>query len=331
MFPFRHVFRGIERPKGHPIIEFAQADDIKMLEWEAAQWVPPRKWLKEISDEQCRELQRMRIHFTTAARLRAAELGNIATARWFVSRGYAPDHMQVIIAAARAGQLEMVQYLLEATDDKSRKNIIGGEVLPRSAIESGNLELVKWLHDAGCSFNHKNASCTAALHGHTHILRWMRGNDIRVSKFAYKHAAGRGQLDTLQYLRELRLVGSRAITYAAAGGKLDVIKWLLDHDYKPKSSAIGQATRGGHREVILYLLSIGVKWHRDTCIYAALRGAKMLSWVLDQGAPWDKGALSVALDFDGYEIVELVLARGLPIKESDRKRHARLARLVTEA
>jgi hypothetical protein len=76
--------------------------------------------------------------------------------------------------------------------------------------------------------------------------------------------------------------------------------------------------------VILYLLSIGVKWHGDACIYAALNSAKMLAWVLDHGAPWNSSALSVALNFSIYEVMDLVLARGLPIKERDRKRCARI-------
>ena len=43
------------------------------------------------------------------------------------------------------------------------------------AVESGNLALVKWLHEEGCpGYNKEYLQKVVTLHGHDEILQWLK-------------------------------------------------------------------------------------------------------------------------------------------------------------
>ena len=88
--------------------------------------------------------------------------------------------------------------------------------------------------------------------------------------------------------------GGYAYTAAAAGGHLEILKWLrsVGYPWDEKAMATGssaiysQAAGGGHLEILKWLRSEGCPWDERACVRAALGGhLDVLWWAIDNGCP----------------------------------------------
>ncbi len=103
---------------------------------------------------------------------------------------------------------------------------------------------------------------TASFCGHMHIIEWV----IEIDHKIY----GR-HVDNLSNLCS-----------AAAGDRLDVVKYFLELGYAPGHGVVEQFARRGNLHAMEYLIHEGFNWSSDTCYYAALHGHKhILEWAVD--------------------------------------------------
>jgi hypothetical protein len=155
-------------------------------------------------------------------------------------------------------------------------------------------------------------SAIAADRGDLNMLKWMTEQGLTISWDAQTYAARQGHLDVLQFLHDNSNMDSVAYEGAASGGNIVIMEWLHANNIRPRSSAISSGLLYGQLAAVEYLRSIGTKWHRTNCIYAALHSAETLEWALDQGAPWNENACVDAAMSGNVGVIELALKRSLP-------------------
>ncbi|KAE9240853.1 hypothetical protein PF002_g9563 [Phytophthora fragariae] len=183
--------------------------------------------------------------FTRAAAA-AATRGDLAAFKWLVAMFPECRVTVAVEEAAKAGQLHVLQWLL----DKSRRReltVFWGAKELFFAGKHGHLHVAQWLHE------HTSPPPThmffvtleeAARNGDLDMVTWLCDVRGEWSPYAAVLAAGGGHLQVLQWLRtNLFSSSSSSISMddAAAGGHLDVLCWLQDH------------SGGGHFDVVFFL------------------------------------------------------------------------------
>jgi beta-lactamase regulating signal transducer with metallopeptidase domain len=164
-----------------------------------------------------------------------------------------------LIAAARKGRVDAIALLIENRADVNLGSPGDGTPLIVAA-ENGRIEVVKMLLDHGADINlgipgDANPLIAAAGAGHEAIVGYLleRGADIHHiepgDENALIHAAEGGHLNVVKLL-----VRSGADINARVEAGRDPRRGIKD-----VRTALSMARRGGHDDVVAYLLSIGAK------------------------------------------------------------------------
>ena len=76
---------------------------------------------------------------------------------------------------------------------------------------------------------------------------------------------------------------------AAAGGHLEILKWLKSEGFPWDERACKRAAQHGHFEILKWLRSEGCPWDASACSRAAAGGhLEVLRWLRSEGCPWDR-------------------------------------------
>lgn len=139
-----------------------------------------------------------------------------------------PIHTTAPDWAARKGHLQLLRWLLH---DES-------EVCTTYAMDfaarNGHFEVLRWLHNRGemCT---DAAANWAAFQGHTRILSWLYAHTpARCCELATMHAAGRGDMEMLEWLHHQNVCCTpSAANFALANGHTCVLAWLATKGCDP--------------------------------------------------------------------------------------------------
>ncbi len=204
-------------------------------------------------DDARAKLDQINVPYSEDLFVQKAGEGDIFAVRLFLKAGMDPNAADekgntALIAAAKAGQREMVNLLLdEGAEIDGRDKKFGGTALVWAAIR-GRTETVKLLLERGATSNAKekmngmSALHTAAVRGHTDTVKVLldKGVDVntrdKAGRTALMWAANRGQTDTVRLLldrgadiqakddtREMT-----ALMTAAFMGRADTVELLLE-------------------------------------------------------------------------------------------------------
>ena len=99
---------------------------------------------------------------------------------------------------------------------------------------------------------------------------------------------------------------------AAAGGRLEVLKWAREHGCDWDEVTCACAARGGHLEVLKWAREHGCPWEediensgKDCCACAAAGGhLEVLKWLREQDSPWDAKTCSLAAGGGHLEVLK---------------------------
>jgi uncharacterized protein len=219
-----------------------------------------------------------------------------------LEEGSSPDHGEgsyhgpVLVEAARAGRVAMIDLLLDHGANIEAEDDLGNRPL-LSAAEYGQIEAVKRLLDRGADLEATNWSGVSAL------ANAAARNHREIVEFLFSHGARRGIVDALtlndptimahlldEALRQGRDIdwisdGYRRIALVAAErGNPEMVRLLLDRgathlvDHFGDHSLLAEAARHGHLEVIRLLIDRGADLHavgRD--------GLSPLAWATQAG------------------------------------------------
>ena len=201
------------------------------------------------------------------------DAGVSLTAKW---RGQSALHW-----AAAGGHVSTIQALQSCGKTDLERATDHGETAAMLAASDGHLEVVQFLHTAGCDLDKANndgdtAGILAAYNGHLEVVKFLHRARCDFGK-ANNHgwtagilAAQNGHLGVVQFLHragcdldKANNNGNTAGILAARHGHLEVVQFLhrvgCDFDKANRfgnSAGIG-AARSGHLEVVRYLRSAG--------------------------------------------------------------------------
>ncbi len=135
-----------------------------------------------------------------------------------ISYCFEPDASGVCAGAAKAGNIQMLQWALD-------KDFRWNSKATTNAAAGGHLALLQYAMKTGCTLHSCDVASGAASHGHIRILDWILSIDAQLSLYsALEEAAFSGQLAVCQWAR-------------ANGKVIDL------------TGVCASATRGGHLEV----------------------------------------------------------------------------------
>jgi ankyrin repeat protein len=165
--------------------------------------------------------------------------------------GQLSDTIPDLLAACSAGDVGIVQALVESGADVNAKDLFGNTALIYAA-SGGHLSLVRWLITQSVQVQAKNqigmtALRRAQMQGHAEIVALLKkyGAEDEAQGVAYGAGAAKGTLDLLQAASEGNLQGVRACLATGA-------------DVNAKNgegwTALMLATLKGHREIVETLL-----------------------------------------------------------------------------
>ncbi|GLC68265.1 hypothetical protein PLESTF_000668300 [Pleodorina starrii] len=135
----------------------------------------------------------------------AARQGHLAVLQYLHASGCPVDARSVAVGAARAGHLPLVAWAVEGLGVAPAD---GADSLLDCAVESGNLELMIWLHARGWALGPRaipSAIPSAIQKGCEEALEWLveRGCPFPLGGGAYLPAAHNGDLAMLRCLHRL--------------------------------------------------------------------------------------------------------------------------------
>lgn len=175
-----------------------------------------------------------------------------------------------VLRAARRGKADIVSWLVKTlcVEWNAKKTLVeacaGGSIDVLEFIEAeahvdeAVARAIKPPDDEGswpCS--------VAALHGHVHVLRWLRAHRHKVGRHTYLHACEGGHVSVLEALPPVQQPPhvrptrhAEMLERAASFGHMNCALWLREHALKccpPSPMAMVRAARGGHVDVLQLL------------------------------------------------------------------------------
>ncbi len=240
----------------------------------------------------------------------AAGAGKLETVRLLHEDHGLPLTEQVFRVATGSRSVSIATWLLQASCPMCE-----GAYL--SSARAGDASMLRWLmHETGCPWDSSTLSRVINLWpsdagSMAHLEATVRemvaagcpspGGADRADSIG--DAAGKGHLALVRYLHEELGMefAPGTLAAAAAGGCEPVIEWLVGAGCVPgndqKSGPYVEAGRAGDVDTMACLRRLGVPWGGDVLAQALYREVPLpaMRWLVEQGAPWDKGAVRVAM------------------------------------
>ena len=231
--------------------------------------------------------------------------------------------------SARGGKLnplnDIPSWAIPALPSPSSLTSIQQRKLTYKAALNGNVELLCWLRDHGCSLNRELIS-VAAMAGHVPVLQWLKEEGVDVDIYflveVCRAAAIHSQAAVLQwvwdnYPRERATCMNRA--HVVHAGSKEVLTWAKQQGRIELDAAFcSSAAERGDLKALEWAQENGCPWDKESCKNAADRGhLQVLQWLRAQGCPWDQSICDVAFRQGHYHVLEWARENGCPWKALD--------------
>ncbi|PNH04936.1 Ankyrin repeat domain-containing protein [Tetrabaena socialis] len=255
----------------------------------------------------------------------AAKPDALPRLQWLRQRGY-PLNIFVAVDAARAGNVEALQYVL---DQGAGVSI---DMMWHAAAGGGHVAVLEVLHARGAVRMGEETVRTAAAAGHLPAVAWLvekLGAGAALTARLFAAAARAGSMELLVWLRARGCPWDATVfTAAAAEGSEEQLEWLVEQGclIGDNGAPYVRAARHGDLAMLRCLRRLGCPWAPDgsTLTRAVVElmnesyesgghVQRMLSWLLEQGCPvgWDaleRGARSIK----GKELIRSLQAQQKP-------------------
>ncbi len=152
----------------------------------------------------------------------SVELGCLSAVQRMQRQGHLSSRELLCHAAALSGQLEELKLL--------RENYTPWDIFTCSAAAwGGHLEVLQWSRANGCPWAWQ--TCCRAAGGTLDLLQWARENGCPWDEKTCTAAAWQGRLKVLRWARanECPWDEDTCLTWAKAGGHLEVQKWVIEN------------------------------------------------------------------------------------------------------
>ena len=159
---------------------------------------------------------------------------------------------------------------------------------------TNKLELLKWIREEKKCEWHGATICATAEHGNLEMVKYCVAKKCPIDWHACAHAAYKGRLEVLKYLREEVKAPWESWTapWAAKNGHLHILEYLVERKYdKYNARACANAAMYGHLECLKYLHETAKwPWDEDAVLYAHENNhIECLQYLLDNNCPLPEG------------------------------------------
>lgn len=292
-----------------------------------------------------------RLHARTPL-LQAAASGDLQLLRLLHSQGCdlkvrTQDLHSALSLAIESGSLELVEYLIQEGFDPKAPLFDDGYTPIMQAALHGHLDLVRYFHQLGGSFEDKVAYenqsvlSLAASSGNQQLVEYLLRQGLSLAHYQkqpiplLQMAVASGNLQLVKYLLGKGLRFERQAPFAeqylrsaAYSGNLQLFKYLLSQglDYQPKSALgphlIYEAIYSGKPEILQWLLasegSLKTSADHESILAAAIRSKSlsMLKLVYETMRRQGRGLsspeyLEAAINSGQLQMLEFLLSQGL--------------------
>jgi hypothetical protein len=179
---------------------------------------------------------------------------------WLLLKGVRLDR-SICSFVAESGNFELLVWLIE-----EKKCYVNAEAIFPNAIDSGNLDMVKWIYSKFKPNIYSYHAVCAANHGHIHILEWLFSPEIKCdSENVYQGALlksknGVSKIPTLDWASKnlYKVNDPEKITYrvwdhAFCNGDLEVFEWLKRSGMPPSDYLFQDAINSRDMKLIEWI------------------------------------------------------------------------------
>lgn len=231
-----------------------------------------------------------------------------------VSFGFSSDSDEATLLAARNCHLSCLKYLMERgapwPQDIISKTLRDPSVFgPTNVLLRGQLAVVKYLHEQGCTWD-ATATESAAELGNIELLKYLHENDCPWDARSCAGAATRGKIDCLKYALDNGCEWDHRTMDNAAilSGSLETLKFVFERGIPWSADTFRALVSQGKLEMLQYAHENGAPWALDTITLALNSGLVSLDcikYAIENGCPWDlQEAVATAQSFGHRNIVE---------------------------
>ncbi len=214
-----------------------------------------------------------------------------------------------MIAACRNGRVEKVRKHVEAGMSVNGVEQRDGHRPLTAAAAAGQLEVVRFLLDMGAdpdsqNYFEKPALVLAATKGHLAVVKLLldRGADVNLQGSTWAAIAEAAQAGHFAVVKELMSRGAKpgsqgwdALLCAVNRGHEDIAMFMLDHGWPPSPEALECALREGTLKLVKRLIAAGATCsHELLCLAVHWEKEPEALELIRAGAPiWPKSECSV--------------------------------------
>jgi hypothetical protein len=209
----------------------------------------------------------------------AARNGNLETLNylWAVFGGFLNFGKKSQRCVMSRGDLKILDWLCKHGCVLLEAEICG------IAVESRNLDLLKWARDRDCPWD-EYVCMKAAETGNLEILKWAREHGCPWDKFVCIKAAETGNLEILKWARENECPWCDDLCLISSGtGNLEVLKWVREHGSPWEKNAILAAVLGNHVDCLNWAYRNGCPYSSFEIVWMAITKGKVdvLDWAIE--------------------------------------------------
>ena len=319
----------------------------------------PKTVAKSAASMRLAHVMRFPLCWNAEFAMHVAEAGNLEGFLWWrgtctnpddrPNRGHIPMNNIVLVAAARSGNLALLQWLV---DPNRGLRDIGGvqmsaeiedhsKAVAMVAAKNGHFHILKWIHELGYAMDYHTVNA-AAEWGDYDMFKWVlecggednKLHDSLLSR-AFSHAARGSGLrpqgehqKLMEHLLRINIEWHASTFHQSADtATVEMLQWMKRNgcpDPEPRVT-VEIAAENGRRDVLEWLCNeLGTEYKLDT---DSARGAAqnghlaLLQWMRAQGCPWDYCAAMAAAVPKNLHIFRWMVANGAHIYHQQVKLH----------
>lgn len=214
--------------------------------------------------------------------------------------------------AARDGNIKNIEWLLSYGQELTEDHFT-------EAVESGNLEMMKWFYNKGCpiGINKDNSIYIAVKQHKLENVKWLHeiGYSLticdcrrRIDFINSDHNEDDEEFIEFDFCE----CDNSLISYAAKVGTVEIMEWLVSKGVEFVYYTFPNAALGGNLDTLKFLKENDCESDEYTYKQAVVNGNRAnLEWLEDNGFPFDSGCYEAAIENNDLDTMKWLHQKGL--------------------
>lgn len=183
------------------------------------------------------------------------------------------------------------------------------------SIHGGNIECLKYIENASNIALDTDACNIAALFGHLHILKYIiEENNVEYNIETVKNTIIKGSLECLKYFIEKGIeLNNELSDEASLNGHLECLQYLIEHKCSWNDNTTYNASLYGHYDCLKYALENDCPRSHFICNNSAEKGHyECLKLAFENGCCWNETTCALATLNGHFDCLKFAHENGCP-------------------